>query len=164
MVKLTCPRSTSRGIWHSLGIEPRLRNSHPTSGTITPRRNKCRVNSQCKKQNTSRFFFQILYSQINYKKNLYQVHCSISYLVKKVLSEKRDVQALKQPCWQFHCIYGKRKQTKWTKHLFIISDTISYSSEKDRDFKDICYIEHWRICIVFEEIDTIKQRICTKHN
>ena len=37
MVKLTCPRSTSRGIWHSLGIEPRSRNSHPTMSTTIPR-------------------------------------------------------------------------------------------------------------------------------
>ena len=37
MVKLTCPRSTSRGIWHSLGVERRSRNSHPTSSTITSR-------------------------------------------------------------------------------------------------------------------------------
>ena len=37
MVKLTCPRPTSRGIWHSLGIELCSRNSHPTSNTITPR-------------------------------------------------------------------------------------------------------------------------------
>ena len=36
MVKLTCPRSTSLGIWHSLEIEPRSRNSHPTSSTTTP--------------------------------------------------------------------------------------------------------------------------------
>ena len=35
MFKLTYPSSTSRGIWYSLGIEPRSRNSHPT--TITPR-------------------------------------------------------------------------------------------------------------------------------
>ena len=31
MVELTCPRPTPRGIWHSLGVEPRSRNSHPTS-------------------------------------------------------------------------------------------------------------------------------------
>ena len=37
MVKLTCPRPTSRGIWHSLGIKPQSRNSHPTSNNITPR-------------------------------------------------------------------------------------------------------------------------------
>ena len=34
---LHCPRSTSRGIWYSLGIEPRSRNLHPTSSVITPR-------------------------------------------------------------------------------------------------------------------------------
>ena len=27
MVKLTCPRSTSRDLWHSMGIEPRSRSS-----------------------------------------------------------------------------------------------------------------------------------------
>ena len=37
MVKLTCPRSTSRGIWHSLGIEPRLRSLYPMSSTPIPR-------------------------------------------------------------------------------------------------------------------------------
>ena len=39
MVKLTCPRSILRGIWHSLGIEPPsplLRNSHPASSTTIP--------------------------------------------------------------------------------------------------------------------------------
>ena len=40
MIKLTCPMSTSRGVWHSLGIEPRSRNSHRTSSTITPRTHK----------------------------------------------------------------------------------------------------------------------------
>ena len=29
MVKLTCPKPTSRCIWHSLGIGPWSRNSHP---------------------------------------------------------------------------------------------------------------------------------------
>ena len=37
MVKLTCPRSTSHDLWHSMGIEPRSRNSHPTSSTSRPR-------------------------------------------------------------------------------------------------------------------------------
>ena len=36
MVKLTCPRSTSRGIWHSPGIELRSRNFHLTSSTTIP--------------------------------------------------------------------------------------------------------------------------------
>ena len=36
-VKLTCLRSTSCGIWHSLGIEPRSWNSKSTPSTITPR-------------------------------------------------------------------------------------------------------------------------------
>ena len=40
MVKLTCPRSMSRGVWHSLGIEPRSWNLHPTSSTISPRTHK----------------------------------------------------------------------------------------------------------------------------
>ena len=37
MVKLTCPRSTSRSIWHSMGIEFRSRNSYLTSSTIIQR-------------------------------------------------------------------------------------------------------------------------------
>ena len=37
MVTLTCLRSTSRDIWHSMEIECRSRNSYPTSSTITSR-------------------------------------------------------------------------------------------------------------------------------
>ena len=42
MTKLTCPRSTSRDILHSLGIEPPSQISHPKSSTTDPQTAMCK--------------------------------------------------------------------------------------------------------------------------
>ena len=60
MVKLTCPRSTSRGIWYSLEIEPLSQNSHPTSSTTIPRTHLILSN-----KNKSNYFFKTMIHSIN---------------------------------------------------------------------------------------------------